>query len=253
MHRFFLPPAWIQGNQVTITGPQAHQIARVLRMQPGDHVVVLDNSGWEIETQLTLVDRQNVRAEVVRRRLSNREPRTKVSIYQGALKSRNLEHVLQKGTELGVVEFVPVITERCVISDLSAVEKKRDRWQLIIQEAAEQSRRAHLPALRSTMLFAQACERSRQRGGLTLIPWEEETSVTLRHLLRTAPEGYAGAWPPIGINLFIGPEGGFSPAEIDQARGYGMLPVTLGPRILRSETAGLVAATAVLYELGDLG
>lgn len=252
MHRFFVPPSWVQGNQVTVTGPQAHQIAHVLRMQPGDIVIVLDNSGWELETQLVAVERRKVQGEVLHRRLSGSEPRTKISLYQGVLKSRGFEFALQKGTELGVVEFVPVIANRCVVSDLDAVEKKRCRWEWIIQEAAEQCQRGRKPALRPAMLFPQACEEARHAGGLSLIPWEGEGEANLRDLLRSAPPGYAQTWPPFAIHLFVGPEGGFDVEEITLARRYGLVPVTLGPRILRAETAGLVAATAILYELGDM-
>jgi 16S rRNA (uracil1498-N3)-methyltransferase len=252
MHRFFVPPDWIRGNEATITGPQAHQIAHVLRMRPGDPLIVLDNSGWEIETRLISVERHTVRGEVTRRRLSAAEPRTKISLYQGVLRSKRFEFVLQKGTELGVVEFVPLVAERCVISDLEAVDKKHDRWKTIIQEAAEQCRRGRKPALRPAAMFAKACETAKSSGGLSLIPWEEKGPASLRTLLTRTPPGSSQAWPPMTINLFIGPEGGFTAAEVGLARRYGLAPVTLGPRILRAETAGLAAATAILYELGDL-
>ncbi len=252
MHRFFIPPDWIQDNIVTVTGPQARQISRVLRMRPGDELLVLDNSGWEVQTRLLSVERDTVRGEVLRRRLAAGEPRTKISLYQAMLKSKKFEYVLQKCTELGVVEFVPLITERCVISDLNTAETKLGRWRWIIQEAAEQSRRGRLPSLRPSMLFPQACDQARQRGGLALAPWEEEGQISLRQVLRTAPEGHEKSWPPLTISLFIGPEGGFSAAEVELARRYGLLPVTLGPRVLRAETAGLVAAAAILYDQGDL-
>jgi 16S rRNA (uracil1498-N3)-methyltransferase len=264
MHRFFVPPSWVQGNEVTITGLQAHQIARVLRMHPGDVVIVLDNSGWEIEVRLVAVDPAVVKGEIVHRRLASGEPRTKISLYQGVLKSNRFEFVLQKGTELGIVQFVPIIADRCVVSDLEAVERKGQRWAWIVQEAAEQCRRGRKPALHPAVLFPQACEQARHSGGLSLIPWEEERALSLRDLLRSgavAPgtgaaerrQPGAAHWPPFTIHLFVGPEGGFTPQEITIARRYGLVPVTLGRRILRAETAGLVAATAILYELGDLG
>jgi len=253
MHRFFIPASWIQGDQVTISGLQAHQIAHVLRMQPGDTVIVLDNSGWEIQVRLVAVDRTAVSAEVQRRRLAEGEPRTKISLYQGVLKSSNFEFTLQKGTELGVIEFTPVIADRCVVRDLESVENKRRRWDWIVQEAAEQSRRGRKPALRSPLLFPRACEVARQSGGLSLIPWEEKGPARLQEALRTPPAGHTRRWPPLTVNLFIGPEGGFTAEEIVLARRYGLVPVTLGPRTLRAETAGIVAAAAVLYELGDIG
>lgn len=252
MHRFFIPPSWVQGNEVTITGPQAHQMARVLRLRPGDRVIVLDNSGWEIEVRLASVDQPLVKGDVLHRRLAGGEPRTKVSLYQGVLRSNRFEFVLQKGTELGVVQFVPIITDRCVVSDLDAVEKKRRRWEWIVQEAAEQCRRGRKPALRSAILFARACEEARQAGGLSLILWEEERHLSMRSLLRQAPPGREQAWPPFGINLFIGPEGGFTTEEIALARRYQLVPVTLGSRTLRAETAAVAASAAILYELGDM-
>lgn len=252
MHHFFVPPSSIRGNEVTLSGPQSHQVARVLRMHPGDAIVVLDNSGWEIETELVSVDPEQVKGRVVHRRLAAGEPRTKVSLYQSVPRSKRFESALQKGTELGIVEFVPVIAERCIISDLEDVEKKRARWQVIIQEAAEQSRRGRQPTLSRATLFAQACEQARGTGGLSLMLWEEEAR-SLRHVLRTPPPGREDHWPPFTINLFVGPEGGFAPDEVNLARRYGLVAITLGPRILRTETAGIVAAAAILYELGDLG
>jgi 16S rRNA (uracil1498-N3)-methyltransferase len=258
MHRFFIPSSWIQGNSVSITGPQAHQIARVLRMRSGDLIVVLDNSGWEIETRLVAVERDAVKGEVRCRRLARGEPRTKITLYQAVLKSNHFEFALQKGTELGIVEFVPVIADRCVVSDLEVVEKKRRRWEWIIQEAAEQCRRGRKPALRSALLFPRACEEAQKSGGLSLIAWEEEGEQSLRDMLREDPAGAntevrRESWPPFAVNLFIGPEGGLTAAEIGLARRYGLMPLTMGPRILRSETAGLVAAAVILYEMGDIG
>ena len=253
MQRFFVPQSWIERNQVTITGPQAHQIASVLRMRPGDLIVVLDNSGWEIEMRLTSVAPDMIRGDVLHRRLAGGEPQTKISLYQGVLKGKRLEFVLQKGTELGIVEFVPLIAERCIVSDLESVERKRERWEWIIQEAAEQCRRGRKPALRSPILFARACEQARSSSGLSIIAWEGEGLVSLRDLLRDTPAERDQHWAPFTINLFVGPEGGFTLGEIALARRYGLVPVTLGARILRAETAGLAASAAILYELGDMG
>ncbi|MBN1661389.1 MAG: 16S rRNA (uracil(1498)-N(3))-methyltransferase [Anaerolineae bacterium] len=252
MHRFFVPVASIQGNRATVSEQQAQQIARVLRMQPGERVILLDNSGWEIEAELEAVDARQVAARVLHRRLAAGEPRTKISLYQAVPRSKKFETVLQKGTELGIVEFVPVISERCIVSDLEDVEKKRDRWQTIIQEAAEQSHRGRKPALEGALLFPRACEQARGRAGLSLILWEEEKQRTLRDVLRTPPPGRERGWPPFTVNLFVGPEGGFTADEAVLARRYGLVPITLGPRILRTETAGMAAAAAILYELGDM-
>ena len=247
-HRFFIPPEWLTGNAVAIAGHQAQQIARVLRMRPGDRVVVLDDSGWEFEVQLTRVQPELARGEVVSRRPAAGEPHTRIILYQGMLKSDRFEYVLQKGTELGIVEFVPLITSRTVALDRDAPGKKDPRWRLIIQEAAEQSRRGRKPTLRPAMPFAQACEEVSHCSGLKLLPWEEESRDSLRGVLRAATPESKGAT----VHLFVGPEGGLTGNEVDMARGHGLLPVTLGRRILRAETAGVVAAAAILYEWGDL-
>lgn len=252
MHRFFVPPESIQGDRVTLEGSLVHQLVRVLRMQPGNRILVLDDSGWETEVILVRVSGEQVTGQVAERRLAGGEPRTKISLYQSVLKGQRLELVLQKCTELGVVEFVPVISERCIISSLDDVSHKAERWQRIILEAAEQSGRARLPRLRPALMFPRACGRAKRLGGLSLIPWEEERTLGLRGAVRADDgEGQRNA-RPFSINLFIGPEGGFTSEEIDTAKGYGLLPVSLGPRILRAETAGLAAVTAILCELGDM-
>ena len=122
----------------------------------------------------------------------------------------------------------------------------------IIQEAAEQSRRGRKPTLRPATLFPHACEQAKHRAGLALIPWEGKGIPPLQDVLRSAPSGREQNWPPFAISLFIGPEGGFSANEVAAARRYDLVPVTLGPRILRAETAGLAAVAAILYELGDM-
>jgi len=244
--RFFVPAAWLEQEEVTIVGPLVHRLRNVLRLRPGSHVILLDNSGWEHETELTHVSTQRVEGRVVHKTVATGEPRTKITLYQALLKLSKFEWVLQKCTELGIVGFVPMITERCIIGSLEDISKtKTERWWRILVEAAEQSRRGRLPTLRPAIMFSAACEAA-TRDGLTLLPWEEEKERSLRSALRETER------PPFSINIFIGPEGGFTQEEVSQAQSYGALPVTLGPRILRAETAGLVAATAILHEFGDL-
>jgi 16S rRNA (uracil1498-N3)-methyltransferase len=249
MHRFFVPTDWLEEDRVTIVGSLVHQIRNVLRLRSGDRIVVLDNSGWEREVEIARVGKEHISGQVVDKRLAAGEPRTKITLYQGVLKGKRFEFALQKGTELGIVEFVPLISDRCVIASLDDVDKKRERWQRIILEAAEQSRRGKFPRLCPAMLFRPACESAR-RGGLSLIPWEEahdmEKTTSLRSVLQSAEQ------PPFSVNIFVGPEGGFTSDEVDLAQQYGLVSISLGPRILRAETAGLVATAAILYELGDL-
>jgi 16S rRNA (uracil1498-N3)-methyltransferase len=258
MQRFFIPPNWIQGNVVTLTGPNVHQIRTVLRLQSGDEIVVLDNSGWEYQVRLSVVDTEIAKGDIVHKSLAETEPRAKITLYQSILKGDRFEWVLQKGTEVGAVEFVPIVTDRCVIANVDEIGRPRlERWERIVREAAEQSHRGRLPRLQPALLFPQACERAR-RADLALVPWEEEKLVTLRSMLTNSCETgpVIGARTsflrrPFSISVFIGPEGGFTSREIDQARRYGLAPVSLGPRILRAETAAVVSLATVLYHLED--
>ena len=226
-------------------GTIVHQIRDVLRMRPGDEIVLLDNSGQARRVQLVAIDRDAVRGRVIETTTLDTEPRTRITLYQGLLKGQKFEWVLQKGTEIGVAAFVPLLAARCVIGSVDDVSDTRiERWERVVVEAAEQSGRAALPHLSNPQLFDKA-SRDAVRSGLALIPWEGEHSLGLRQALEGTRPG--------PIALFIGPEGGFTDEEIARAREIGLVPVTLGKRILRAETAGLAAASAILYALGDLG
>ncbi len=259
MHRFFVPPSSIEEDTVVLSGAVVHQIRNVLRLKRGDEIIVLDDSGWEYQAQLRSVDQHRVTASVERKTLARTEPRAKVTLYQSLLKGDKFEWVLQKGTELGIVEFVPMVANRCVIGSVDDVgQEKLARWNRIILEAAEQSHRGRLPRVHEPLLFAQACERARN-AELALMPWEGEKLRTVRSVLTeqsSAPVTVQGKTllmhRPFSISVFVGCEGGFTSHEVDQALRYGILPVTLGLRILRAETAALVAATIILYQLEDL-
>jgi 16S rRNA (uracil1498-N3)-methyltransferase len=243
MHRFFLPADWIAEGTVVITGKLVHQLRHVLRLGAGDHITVLDNSGWEYEVELQKVDSSKVEAKVIGKFLAVAEPRTKITLYQALLKRSNFEFVLQKCTEIGVIGFVPVICERCVAGEPDG--KRLGRWRSILIEAAEQSRRGKLPALHSLTSFTEAC---RSASGTSLLPWEGEKVRGIGDFLRSR----AKTENVTVFSIFVGPEGGFSHHEVETAQSCGIVPVSLGHRILRAETAGLVAAAVTLYELGDM-
>ena len=251
MHRFFVPPTAIQGDRVRLTGPVVHRLTHVLRLSPGQRVVVLDDSGWEYTVELEGLERKQVEARIVGRAEAQTEPRTRLTLYQAVLKGERFEWVLQKGTELGIAAFVPLLCDRNVVRDPEAVRKKLPRWRTIIREAAEQSRRGRLPRLEAPFPFAQACQQAQAAGGLSLLAWEGETAIGLKATLQAKPSNLQ--LPTSNIQLFIGPEGGFTAEEVALAQAQGILPITLGRRILRAETAGLVAAAAIFYELNDLG
>ncbi len=246
MHRFFIPSEWIDQDRVVIKGRQVHQLRDVLRLMSGDRIAVLGNTGLEYEVELERVDRGHVYG-VVRKTTSVAEPRTRVTVYQALLKGSKFEFIIQKCTELGVARFVPTLCERCAVQEISDVStRKLERWRRIIIEAAEQSGRGKLPVLEPVAPFEQACQSA---AGFSLLPWEEEKTVGLRAALQDEINHRGDL---LSVNLFIGPEGGFTRSEVDFARNRGIDLVTLGSRVLRAETAGLVAASAVLYECGDL-
>ena len=245
MHRFFVSHESIEGDQVSLQGEVAHRLSRVLRLSPGDQVLLLDGSGNEYQVRLSAFDKDNVQGRVEAVKRGAGEPATKITLYQGLLKGEKFQWVLQKGTELGISAFVPMNCARSIAHPGERwTTSKLRRWEKIICEAAEQSGRSILPRLYDPVSFGDACC-NMAGNGISIIPWEEETSRGLRAVL--------GGGKPAHVNLFIGPEGGFEETEIAGAVGCGISPVTLGKRILRAETAGLVAAAAIFYHLGDIG
>lgn len=247
MHRFFVPPETVQTDPVRLGGEQAHQIARVLRLSPGDEVALLDNSGLCYRARLLAVSPREVRAELLSRHEPDTEPAVRLLLYQAVPRGKKIEWALQKGTELGVSAFVPVISERCQgLSPADIDAGKLARWRRIVTEAAEQSGRAILPRVAEALPFAQAVQAARQ-ADLPLIGAAEGPAEPLRAILESLER------KPAEVALLIGPEGGFTPAEVSQARDAGVLPISLGPRVLRTETAPLVAFAAILYALEELG
>lgn len=266
MNRFFVPPEAVQGDRAVFTGDQLHQLTRVLRLGPGDGVIVLTGDGYESEVLLESVDRQEAVGRVLSRSPNAAEPRLDVVLVQGLPKGDKMDLIVQKGTELGVTRFWPVRTERAVVQlDASRAAQRQTRWQAIAREAAEQSRRGRIPAISPVGSLADALTEAgraaAERPGqvLALFPWEEVATSGDEDGASPAGEGLVDALQgadPAKVDqvwLFIGPEGGFSRDEAALAHRAGLRPVSLGPRILRTETAGLAAVTMVLFALGDLG
>lgn len=246
MHRFFIPPAWIRGEIVLLGDDVAHQLRHVLRLRSGARIVVLDDRGWEYEVELLTVEHKAARGTICERRPAAGEPSVRVTLAQALLKKDNFEWVLQKGTEIGVTRFVPLITARTVAAGDEGIGlAKRERWARIVREAAEQSRRGALPVIEAPSTLSAAL--NSLSADLTLIAWEEERATSLRDTLARLREVDAPQ-----VTIFVGPEGGFTAEEVAQARACGAVAVSLGTRILRAETAATAAALLVLYELGAL-
>jgi 16S rRNA (uracil1498-N3)-methyltransferase len=241
MHRFFVSPDSIQIGVIHFNTAHAHQLRDVLRMSANDTVIVLDNTGSEYRVVLQELTRASVAGKILDRRAAVGEPRTQIILHQALLKADKFEWVLQKGTELGIAAFSPIVSERSV---QDAGKNKFARWTQIVTEAAEQAGRGKIPPLHVHQSLARALELAKLEGAVSLMPWEHEKTRDLKMALDAADTKL--------IHLFIGPEGGFAENEIVQARNQGAQVITLGPRILRAETAGLVAASAILYARGDL-
>ena len=241
-HRFFITPVEQRGASICLTEGQSEQAARVLRLAPGDLVVVLDGSGEEWLVQLEVVTRRLTRGTVIDARRALGEPETAITLYQALVPREKFEFVLQKGTEIGVSAFVPIVTTRSVAR--APLEPSRlARWQSIVREAAEQAHRGRLPRVFQARPFSAAlAEREPSRLGFLASPSAQQP---LAEALGTVRAGQA-------FDLWIGPEGGFTDDEVALARAANLSVVSLGPRILRTETAGLVLAAIVLYEAGEL-
>jgi 16S rRNA (uracil1498-N3)-methyltransferase len=246
MHRFYLPDGMPVEGPVRLPRDIARQLSRVLRMRAGEEIGVFDGSGTEWTIELDDVSSRCVEGHVVDVTRPSTEPRIDITLYQSLIDAAQFELVLQKGVELGVKSFVPLLTERVSgAGAIGASEGRQARWARIIQEAVEQSGRVFVPEVIAPVAMDAAF--ADPPTGLLIVPWEGETSSSLREVLKTQVAGSQDA-----ISIVIGPKGGLTVAEIDFLKQRGALPVTLGSRILRAETASIATVAMVLYELGDL-
>ncbi len=251
-YRFFVPADAIDADQVVLNDSAlAHQIGRVLRLRPGDRVLLLDGQGSAYTVMLTAVGREQITGQIEQQETAGGEPAISLTLYVALLRAERFEWVLQKGTELGVGMFVPVTCANSLPAD-RADARKLARWRRILREAAEQSCRGRLPTIAEPQPFAAACTQAATADPALLL-WEGSAPhlrETLRTQLALPPDSPVPAdhrQPPT-ISLLSGPEGGITPAELTTATEHGIIPVSLGPRILRAETAPIAATAAIFYE-----
>ena len=242
MHRFFVAPELVQHLDAIVTLPKelARQLRDVLHLQVGEQVVLLDNSGDEILATIASVSKSTVDVRLIERRAGKSKSPVRIILCQGLLKSARFEWVLEKGTELGVSVFSPILCRRSMAGLEDAGTSKMQRWQRIIMEAAEQSGRARLPALLPIRPLKDVLN-DMPPGALALMPWEEEHALMLRDALKSPSSST--------VIIFIGPEGGLTADEVKLAQQHSVQVVSLGSRILRAETAALAAVASVMYEL----
>ena len=243
MHRFFIPQLY--NEEMTITGVDAKHIGKVLRMQPGDKLQIVSDDGVSALAEVASITESTVTVCCLEKLAESHEPAVKIILAQGLAKGEKMDFIIQKAVELGAYSVVPVAMEHSVVRlDGAKADKKVERWQKIAEAAAKQSKRDIIPEVQPVqtvkeMLANNDCKTK-------IIAYECEDRMSLKTALREAGQME-------DLLLIIGPEGGISEGELTKAREAGAVPVSLGRRILRAETAGLVAMSAIFYETGDLG
>lgn len=246
--RFFLTETPLLLNERLDLAEIHHQLQVVLRLAAGEQIVLLDGEGRAFLTELVSVTRKGATGHILAELSPPAEPQIHVTLYQCTLKADKFEWVLQKGAELGVTRFVPVISQRSIVRPAAAVHKKYERWQAILREAAEQCGRGRVPTLAQPLDWTEAIH---DVQGLRLLAWEEATATAPS--VQQALSNYANTTAPVAdVSLLVGPEGGITEEEAAEAQKAGWQAIHLGPRILRAETAALTSVVLTMTHLQQL-
>lgn len=240
MARFPISNKNIYNQEAIITGSDYRHIVKVLRLRPGHELVLFDEASFEHVGRIVEINKSEIRVEIITSTEVKVESDTKITLLQGIPKGSKMDFIIQKATELGVASIVPVVTERSQVSET----KKAPRWQRIATESSKQCGRATAPKIQEVIGFHD-CEIYCHGSDLRLICYERSKSK-LSDYIKNASQ------PPITVIILIGPEGGFAESEISLAMEWGFSPVGLGPRILRTETASVVAVAILQSMLGDI-
>lgn len=231
MHRFFVSPDAVSGEQIHLHGQAAHQLSRVLRVSAGTQVLALDNRGFMYQCRVATVSPHDVTLQVSEKTACT-PCSLMITLYQAMPKGDKFEWIIQKATELGVARIQPLVTARCISKwEPARGEAKLARWHAIAQEAAEQCERPDIPIIGAPVSLGAALD---DKPGTALVLAERGSAVPFARAL-------PAALPARGLGIYVGPEGGWDPQEREQMRSSGCVEVSLGARILRTETAGLAA------------
>lgn len=244
MYRFYIQPEQIAGEEAVILGNDVNHVRNVLRMKPGEQVVLCDGQGMDFVCEITELGRDEVRTRKISAEVSSAELPVRLVLFQGIPKKDKMELIIQKTVELGIAEIVPVAMKRCVakLEDPKKEAKKLERWQGIAEAAAKQSGRGILPVVKPPMTFEKALAYA-DTLDMQLVPYEDARGMKAAKAAFTKAAGLSSA------GILIGPEGGFDPSEIEKAKEHGAEILSLGKRILRTETAGLAALSVLMYEI----
>ncbi|WP_438346890.1 16S rRNA (uracil(1498)-N(3))-methyltransferase [Paenibacillus sp. FA6] len=252
MQRYFISVEQFRENTVEITGEDARHITRVMRGKAGDKIIVSDGLSREAVVELESLEQGLVTANIVEHLDMLQEARVKVTLAQSLPKGDKMETVIQKCTEIGAVSFVPFLSERTIVQyDAKKEEKRLERWRKICKEAAEQSHRNIVPAIEPPLTWSQLMK-SFTLYDAVYFCYEKEQGSQLRDALLPFIQSVEASSTP-NVLLVVGPEGGFSEGECRKAEEAGAVSVGLGRRILRCETAGMVALSCILYDFGEMG
>lgn len=245
MHHFFVSPDQIDERYVTITGGDVNHIKNVLRMKIDEELLISNGQDKDYYCKIESISDNEIKALILDEEFEGTELPTELYLFQGLPKSDKMELIIQKAVELGVKEIIPVATKRCVVKlDDKKEASKIKRWQAISESAAKQSRRTIIPEISSVMSFREAINRAKEFE-FGIIPYENFKDMTeTKEVLNKVQKG-------IKIGIFIGPEGGFEESEIQYALENGIHPISLGKRILRTETAGLAILSVLMFQLED--
>jgi 16S rRNA (uracil1498-N3)-methyltransferase len=258
VQRYFVQPEQINPPEIMITGDDAHHLHNVMRFRPGDEVICCDGQGQDYLVKIVSINAKLVAAEIVGTLTESREPFAQVWLAQALPKSDKMEWIIQKGTEIGAVRFVPFTSKRTIVQlDAKKESKRLERWQKIAKEAAEQAHRSIIPGIDSVVDWKKLLV-MKEEADLALIAYEAESGQMIGDVVRPwiGQQGHSvtrsGSKRP-SILIAIGPEGGFEQDEVKSALEAGWIPVGLGRRILRTETAGMVALTSIQLLFGEMG
>jgi len=243
MQRYFIQPNQFNDQSVTIIGDDVHHITKVLRSKAGDQIICCDGLGKDALVKIDRIESDMIIGTVVSLIKDTRESDINVIIAQALPKADKMDLIIQKGTEIGVRSFIPFTSERTIVQLNEKKEQKRiERWMKIAKEAAEQAHRSVIPDILPVINWKQLLNKIANDNIKTLIAYEQEDTKSLYEALEQNSEAKT-------ILLVIGPEGGFTEKEIETATEMGAISISLGKRILRTETAGLVGAANIIYHL----
>lgn len=244
MFRYFCSDDCIENNSVSVTGGDARHLKTILRAQEGDIISVVTDSN-EYKARIEAINKEDIVCSIIEEIQRNNESKINITLCQGIPKQTKMETIIQQNVELGVKSFIPLITERTVVklNDKDREQKKLDRWQKIAKESAKQSKRNIIPQVEEITTVKELVERLKQEDAEVIVPYELEDMKILKDVLKEPKDKYY---------IIIGPEGGFDIKEIEMFKEIGAHIVTLGKRILRTETAGVVAASVVMYACDEM-